>query len=421
MLYTSDSSTFNAATELFKLGKNTVVSAQALVEQSLLARRKGQHEVALALMQQATAEQPERTDWLNNLGVAYCELKAFAKAEASFTRALQLNTHDQDALWNLSTLALKQKQFAKGWQSYGARKYSVAGGQQVVAPTIPRPQWQGQLKPSESLFIWPEQGIGDQVMFASCFVDLNRLVEREEYAENSVMIACDIRLYSLFKRSFPYLTFIPTGEEPLALPQAPNWQCGYGDLPQFFRQELGDFDDASFGYLKADANRVEDWRNKLAKFDSVVGITWRGGRKGNDFERCLALDELEVFRKTKAHIVSLQYQATANELEQLSKAIAKPVLTSKSTDRVSSLDDYFALLAACHHIVSVDCAVAHFAGAIGVPANILLPYNADWRWSESTSSSYWYNSLNLMRQTEDRTWQVPLQQAADQVTSFTPV
>lgn len=55
-------------------------------------------------------------------------------------------------------------------------------------------------------------------------------------------------------------------------------------------------------------------------------------------------------------------------------------------------------------IITVDTALAHAAGALGIPTLLLLPFDPDWRWMLDRSDTPWYPTLRLYRQPSYGDW-----------------
>ena len=56
-------------------------------------------------------------------------------------------------------------------------------------------------------------------------------------------------------------------------------------------------------------------------------------------------------------------------------------------------------------VLTVDTAVAHLAGLLGVPTLLLLPLNVDWRWGLTDDRTPWYPSVRLFRNQDPLQWE----------------
>ena len=74
------------------------------------------------------------------------------------------------------------------------------------------------------------------------------------------------------------------------------------------------------------------------------------------------------------------------------------------SDRLIDFSDTAAACVNMDLIITVDTAVAHLAGALGCPTNVLLHYQSDWRWGLETKMSHWYSQMNLIRLKRNGQW-----------------
>lgn len=247
------------------------------------------------------------------------------------------------------------------------------------------------------MLVYAEQGIGDEIMFASCLADLFALGAR-------VTLECSSRLASLFSRSFPDADV--HGMAKAAAPawagslQNVSWQVAIGDLPRFFRRNLDQFPGIPGGYLRADPELVGEYRRRVhdvAMGRPVIALAWRGGdwRSGRA-KRSLALPDLaRLVSDLPALWISLQHGEVDEEIGRLR---ANGVDVLHWPEVVADLDRMAGLLNAVDEVVSVDNTVAHLSGALGLPARILLSAAPEWRYGLRGEGMAWYPRVRLYRQ-----------------------
>jgi ADP-heptose:LPS heptosyltransferase len=66
-------------------------------------------------------------------------------------------------------------------------------------------------------------------------------------------------------------------------------------------------------------------------------------------------------------------------------------------------------------VITSDTALAHLAGALGVPVWLALPYVPDWRWLLDREDSPWYPSMRLFRQKQQGNWKDVFERIAAEV------
>ena len=73
--------------------------------------------------------------------------------------------------------------------------------------------------------------------------------------------------------------------------------------------------------------------------------------------------------------------------------------------RLDDFVDTAAVIKNLDLVISPDTAVAHLAGALGVPVWVTVPFTPDWRWMLGRTDTPWYPTMRLFRQSAPGDWQ----------------
>lgn len=332
----------------------------------------------------------------SNRGIALQDLGRLAEAMESYDEALALVPGHTLARFHRSLALLMRTEFSRAWDDYELRLAST----DRQLPPCELPVWDGQ-PGQHGILVYGEQGIGDEIMFASCIPDLLR-------ACTQVTITCNAKLGPLFQRSFPAARVLEWEQaRTLAANCGADWKqmIAIGSLPRHFRRERSAFPRQA-GYLRADPELVAEYRSRLASLGPglKVGLSWRGGTdKTRRALRSVELAQLRaLFELPDVRFVNLQYDSRATD-EDLKPLVESGVVV----DWRDALDDYertAALVESLDVVVSVCTAVIHLAGALGRPTLIMAPYSPEWRYGIAGSDMPWYPSVHIERQRMPRAW-----------------
>jgi hypothetical protein len=164
---------------------------------------------------------------------------------------------------------------------------------------------------------------------------------------------------------------------------------------------------AELPYLEADPVLSEQWRPELAALPGFkIGITWQGNRQYLDDKlRSLPLTELApVAEVPGVRLVSLQKGPGSEQVRTVPGHWALTDLSGRLDEAAGAFMDTAAVMMHLDLVVTVDTAIAHLAGALGLPLWVALPTVRDWRWSPGREDSPWYPSARLFRQERLGEW-----------------
>lgn len=287
------------------------------------------------------------------------------EAKAPGWEEAMLETMDSEWKWRIGCAKLALGDLS--WDYWGYREPRA-----LKIPILAK-WWDG--KPVDKLLILGEQGLGDEIMFVSCL---------DSVPAKQITLECEPRLETVFQRSFPDIEVI--GRKDLL---DTSWATGrqwdaqvlLGDLPTWYRRKPQDFPKSP--YLYADALD--------ARYIGRVGVSWKGRQGGFD-PAYFPSDGL-----------SIQYGVEDHPFEKA------------ELDLNDDIDGLFSLIAGLEKVISVPTTVAHIAGSMGIPVDLILPpiglkhggfdenVNSalNWRLNRYSGDYLWHPETTLYRSMKD--------------------
>ncbi|MDQ2106195.1 tetratricopeptide repeat protein, partial [Azospirillum isscasi] len=318
--------------------------------------RMGRTDEAFACHRRAVDRAPEMAEAQANLAMHWARRQRPAEAVAAYRQAIQADPALPTAHYNLSLLLLEQGDLRPGWAEHEWRfgTPQFLGQERRFAART----WRGENIATARLLVWREQGVGDEILFASCYPDLLRRA-------GHVVIECDRRLASLFARSFPGATIRPPTVEPRDM----DVQIAAGSLPRLLRSDRKRF--PAQPWLVPDPARLGRWRDRLAALGPglKVGIAWRSQLMvGERRAAYIALDAFApLFALPGVVFVNLQYDDCAAEIAAAENRFGVTIHRWDDLDLKDDLDSAAALTANLDLVITPAMSAGELAGALGVP------------------------------------------------------
>lgn len=373
--------------------------AEALNNRGTVFHQQGKLKEALEDYETALKIRPEYAQAFNNRGITLQEQGKTTEALTAFDRALQINPDYVDARWNRALALLLTGNFQKGWQEFEWRWMKKEFAAQKK--NLPQPFWDGSALNGRTLFLYSEQGAGDNIQFI-------RFVSMIEKSGGQIIMECEESLASLFA-TVPGIDRIINPGDPV-----PDFHVHLPLLsmphilkitPDIFPAAVPYLFPAPFPYrLPAAPNQIK------------VGFLWAGNpRHKNDKNRSIDIHHFSyLFNVANIRFFSLQVGERKQDLAQLNPA-------RKLNDLSAKLTDYSLTAAAIKQldlVISVDTSVAHLAGAIGARVWVLLPFAPDWRWMLHREDSPWYPTMRLFRQPAPGDWAAVFRKLKKELEAF---
>lgn len=257
-----------------------------------------------------------------------------------------------------------------------------------------KPQWDGSDLKGRTLLLVGEGGYGD-------IIQMIRWAKVVKERGGEFMILCYKGLHSLFEQLGPKAVF-DLGDRSIEDAQF-DFYLPMLSLPLMMGVTKPS-DIPNDQYLQPKPELVEVWNNRFINDGRKrVGIAWTGNPKYiKQNIRSIWFDDLRpLIENPLVQFHSLQVGG-AQEIPlryDFSKERVKV-----HAEQLTNFDETAALISNLDLVITVDTSIAHIAGALGKPAWTMLPFNSCWRWGGENENNYWYRSMKLFRQSNDRLW-----------------
>jgi hypothetical protein len=308
-----------------------------------------------------------------------------AGALAAARAAIALEPADREAHAALGTLLAWHGDFAAAWPELECHWLDERIAFRRRFPDLT--EWNGEAVEGKRVLLVHGQGVGD-------LLQMIRYVPRVRECGADIVLECPPSTIGLL-RGLPGVSAIfANGTTPrerfdgfarlMTLPRL----CGEDGAPGR----------SGVPYLHADAERVAAWSARLPARDGAqrVGLVWAGNPlHPNDRRRSIPLEDLAPLAAVRGvRWCALQAGPHAGDPAPLRLDLAR------FGAALADWSDTAAVVAQLDLVVTVDTAVAHLAGALGVPVWLLLPWRPDWRWSRAARDTPWYPSMRLFHANE---------------------
>jgi tetratricopeptide (TPR) repeat protein len=372
----------------------------------------GEIDPALGCFRRAAELFPDEAILHSNYATMLTHCRRYDEAIAEHEQAFALDPTNPDVVVRRAALLLNVGRLADGWRAYDARL--------DVEPTSRRwrgtPEWQGESLSGHTLCVYREQGIGDELMFASMYDELAAGAAR-------TIVECDPRVHTLFARSFPGIEMreqTEAGNEPSAQHGEADVVVAAGSATQHLRTDLRAF--TGTPWLYADAHAVARWEGRLAHDVGAapyVGISWRSMIRTS--ERRLEYTRLDEWAPIMRHardgairLVLLQYDECEREVVEAEARFGVRIHRWPDLDLKDDFDGVAALLRALDLVIAPRNAVTMLSGALGVPT-LAIGNVGDWA-ECGTGQLPWFASVECINRRVDSSWEPVLAEVGERVT-----
>lgn len=287
--------------------------------------------------------------------------------------------------------------YREGWPHFVYR-YGKENSQRGTARQDPKRRWRGEALSGKRIALLCEQGLGDALQFLRFSTAI-----RAEGAEPWLDVHKPLR--KLLSES-PGVGQVLMPGRSVALN---HWVPVMDLLPIFAPKR----DDLRWPGRYVSAPAVPIPFPALPRDAQRIGLAWRGNPKFRmNSIRSTTLGDLAPLSDVPGcRFFNLLPKGNADDLDEVDWITD---ISSETTpfERLAEAVD------AMDVVVTVCTSIAHLAGAMGKPTILMLSTMPDWRWGTEGTTTPWYPSITIVRQSTFADWRPVVDRTADLLATY---
>ena len=360
--------------------------AKALYYGSKLDFIKSNEEL-LSIINKDNLPSKNLSTFYNCLGTNYAQLCNIKESIQCHLKAIDLNSENNEAYFNLGIRYLYENNFKEGWKYYEYR---------LKKNKLPHNKYPLKLDDiiNKRVLVRHEQGLGDTIQFSRLLNNLSKYSKAIDFLiPESLRDLFDIRNVNIIYKLDSNTNY--------------DYEIYLMSLPYFFNIDLTN--PPKLSHINKNLLKKDTKKNKNFK----IGLAWSGNENYNfDILRSLKLTYLKKILALK-DLNNINFYCLQKEIREIDLNYFKEL-------NIYYLGDLkFANLAKeiikMDLVISSDTSILHLSSNLGVKTFGLLPFAADWRWADNEIKTNWYDSLEIFRLKKDQSWEDLSEKIVDKI------
>lgn len=404
-----------------------------LIAKGRIALQQKNKDAALAAFTQVLEQNPDHSNALFYMGVLHYYANDGYRALPYLQRCYEQNPEHAQHLNAYATVANHMGQFDLARDiieaQYGAEPHDATLRTKLLPMYLRNMDWHYALKLCRINDLW---WYNEDINNTTVLLDLSSqwnghgdVMQIIRYAKHLHAAGARVTAY-VRPEMVPLLSLCPYLEQVIATTHSkPSLEKEYAlttDRLTLIMHDTLHSSSKDVPYLSADIVRCQQWEKKLAPYKTFkVGICFQSTKMRDYFTDTIYPGPRGMQGEELAPLFAVP-GVSFFSLHKEQDAPAKQLCAHNTFHVFDELDasygafmDTAALIKQLDLVITVDTAIAHLAGALGVPTWVMLPHAGDFRWFCNPTESPWYPTMKLFPQTKQGEWDAVIEKVKNEL------